>query len=660
MRPRYALASIVAVSFLSVNVFDALAQIRPGSVGLGITLGASKYYGEFTDDLFGVAGEGALTYTPWKYLTVGAGLSLSELQWRITPEKLSRYPAYFGPGATIGDRYPGTLSTIERRSATRATTYEVTLAFNILPDERVVPSVGVGAGLMTWSPTNATEHSALPNNAMQRYERLVGVIPVFAGVQWFLSEDISLTGKGVYRFPFTPYLDDMTVVGGPYDSYATISAGITFHLLGDRDPDKDGLDNADEERYGTNPRSADSDNDALSDFEEVRVHGSNPLMIDTDGDNLTDFEEVRYHDSSPIKRDTDGDGVTDDLEIANSGNPRMPDTDGDGLSDYDELYVHRTKLNVRDSDDDGLDDGDEVRLHGTNPLKPDTDGDGLVDGEEVVDHRTNPLVADTDNDGLSDGAEVLIYRTNPTMADTDNDRLLDGEEVIRYKTSPLFADTDRDGLSDADELSCRYQTNPLLPDTDHDGVIDSKDKTPSEKCAGCGGGGIPPYESGSEPPPAPSVPAEPATPPTMTPPPATKPAKKFSKDIRFKLNSDEFDFDQPETTRNLQELLSYLQESCDDLQVMVEGHASSEGPADRNRELSDLRARRVQAWLIEQGVPPSKIRGAVGYGSSLPRVKEPSPAAARRMNREQLESIRRLNRRIEIAVMRDCPIDNKG
>lgn len=114
------------------------------------------------------------------------------------------------------------------------------------------------------------------------------------------------------------------------------------------------------------------------------------------------------------------------------------------------------------------------------------------------------------------------------------------------------------------------------------------------------------------------------------------------------------DLTQPETERNLGELLDYLEESCEELQVMIEGHASSEGPAARNLDLSQQRAQAVADWLIDQGVDPSKIRGAVGYGSAQPRIREPLPSVAKTMSKEQLEAVRKQNRRIEIAVMRDC------
>src|SRR5690606_35151252 len=95
---------------------------------------------------------------------------------------------------------------------------------------------------------------------------------------------------------------------------------------------------------------------------------------DTDNDGLTDHDEIRYHDTNPALADTDRDGILDGVEVNLYGtNPLRDDTDGDGMKD-----------------------GAELRL-GTDPRTPDTDRDGLVDGEELV-FGTDPLNADTDGD----------------------------------------------------------------------------------------------------------------------------------------------------------------------------------------------------------------------------------------------------------------------
>lgn len=632
----------------------AIAQVREQGIHVGLSGGAVKYFGEFTDDLFGVTGEFQAMYTPWKYLSIGAGVSLSDIQWRVTRATIDRFPDYFGPGAQIGDLYPGSMATIEDRNATRATAYELLVNVNLLPDSPIMPYVGVGIGSLSWSPTNADEHTNLPNNDAGIYQRSATVIPILAGVNWHLSDDISIYTRATYRYTQTPYLDDIKGPSGENDNFVTFTAGLQLHVLGIRDTDRDGVPDDEELRSGADPYKADSDGDGLGDLDEIRLHGSDPKKTDTDSDNLSDFEEVMYANSSPLKRDTDGDGVTDEVEFARGSNPRTVDSDTDGLVDFDEILVHRTNPAAADTDADGVTDQPEVTLHGTNPIKPDTDGDGLTDGEEVIEHRTNPLLADTDRDQLTDGEEVLYLRTDPIRFDTDNDGVTDGDEVRKFKTDPRLTDTDHDGLGDAQETDCRSRTSAIDPDTDGDGIIDSKDPSPGYRSGSCGDAGSAPCKDCGANVPKPQR-VEPSSPkPTPTPPPATTAKRRFTKDIRFQFDSDAMDLSQPETEQNLGELLSYMEESCEDLQVMIEGHASGEGPAGRNLELSQLRAQTVMEWLLNQGISPSKIRGAVGYGSTQPRVQEPAPAAAKRMTKDQLEEIRRQNRRIEIAVLRDC------
>ncbi|MDK2891184.1 MAG: hypothetical protein PWR21_1816, partial [Methanoculleus sp.] len=123
--------------------------------------------------------------------------------------------------------------------------------------------------------------------------------------------------------------------------------------------------------------------------------------IDTDGDGIPDWLEVagwwdgfgnRYF-TDPYSADSDGDGLTDGEEAGQMvlvngkiyfilvSDPNSVDGDGDGISDALELDEFGTDPLARDSDHDGLTDAYELD-NGTNPNNPDSDGDGWVDGKD--------------------------------------------------------------------------------------------------------------------------------------------------------------------------------------------------------------------------------------------------------------------------------------
>jgi len=184
-----------------------------------------------------------------------------------------------------------------------------------------------------------------------------------------------------------------------------------------------------------------------------------PADIDTDGDGLSDADEAIYS-TDPDKYDTDGDGFGDNFEVVNGSdplNPNGPDGPNPGL----------------DTDGDLLSDEQEAEI-GTDPTKPDTDGDGLTDFGEVgfepgSSTGTDPLQFDTDDDRLSNGFEVKEFGTDPTLADSDEDGLGDGDELEIHQTDALNPDSDGDGFSDGDEIDAG--TDPLDPG-DFPGAVD--------------------------------------------------------------------------------------------------------------------------------------------------------------------------------------------
>jgi len=133
-------------------------------------------------------------------------------------------------------------------------------------------------------------------------------------------------------------------------------------------------------------------------------------FVDSDGDGLFDNEEQRgwrvsielmdgtiYSrevTSSPLLADTDNDGLTDKQELALHSDPRDRDTDDDELPDAYEFNAVFTEPLQQDTDKDGLSDGLEVGFFRTSPLLDDTDGDQIPDSEEIILANRNALIAD--------------------------------------------------------------------------------------------------------------------------------------------------------------------------------------------------------------------------------------------------------------------------
>jgi hypothetical protein len=80
------------------------------------------------------------------------------------------------------------------------------------------------------------------------------------------------------------------------------------------DSDGDGLSDADEEKYGTDPDNPDTDGDGISDGDEV--HGNACYIAPKD-------TSICYT-TNPKSKDTDGDGIDDNVELKNGTDPTDP------------------------------------------------------------------------------------------------------------------------------------------------------------------------------------------------------------------------------------------------------------------------------------------------------------------------------------------------
>jgi subtilisin family serine protease/uncharacterized membrane protein YgcG len=143
------------------------------------------------------------------------------------------------------------------------------------------------------------------------------------------------------------------------------------------DTDLDGLDDAAElEVHGTNPTDPDSDDDGANDGWEV-VAGLDPLDAidgsgDLDGDGLVNAREFQYT-TDPRLPDTDHDGLRDRDEIDGHGtDPLAEDSDGDRMRDGWEvahgLDARAAGDAAQDADRDSASNRDEY-FAGTDPRR---------------------------------------------------------------------------------------------------------------------------------------------------------------------------------------------------------------------------------------------------------------------------------------------------
>ncbi|MCB0749843.1 MAG: OmpA family protein [Ignavibacteriae bacterium] len=293
-------------------------------------------------------------------------------------------------------------------------------------NSKVVNPYGfAGFGYMKWKVDNKPNQNqyASPYSGVKEdgYEWHA---PVGLGMEIKLSNSLLLDLSGGYTFTFTDDLEYFNTVDSPLDGsndgYWNAGIGLVFTgESGSSDSDIDGLTLDQEESLGTNPD-----------------------LPDTDGDGLIDGLEFNQYKTDPLKTDSDNDGLSDNDEVKNyTTNPNLADTDKDGISDGDEVLKYKTDPLRVDSDFDGINDNDEIQITKTNPSKSDTDGDGLKDGDERDKYKTSPTLTDTDEDSIPDGDEILKYNTNPNKKDTDGGTTDDYTEISRG-TNPLNPEDD--------------------------------------------------------------------------------------------------------------------------------------------------------------------------------------------------------------------------
>jgi hypothetical protein len=143
----------------------------------------------------------------------------------------------------------------------------------------------------------------------------------------------------------------------------------------------------------------------------------NNFALDSDEDGLSDEDEINLHFTDPTLFDSDQDGLSDGKEVLETGsNPNLTDTDADGMPDgFEDQYSLLILQNDSDGDkdSDGLSNLLEFQT-GTNPANADTDGDGLNDSVDAMPLTPSsiPALSGVPDEQIEQGVE---YSFTPTL-----------------------------------------------------------------------------------------------------------------------------------------------------------------------------------------------------------------------------------------------------
>ena len=367
----------------------------------------------FSHSLIGTAGGGiTIGKTDYKDVKIGINGLLSA--------------SYFFPATDeniLGLRLQGGLSSVKGQDVLKSPSFfstdvlslSASLLYSYAVSQDFLPYVGVGLSYLSFSPKDENGQSLI-NSRRGIYDKSTFGFNTEAGINIPVNEQISIQINSALHFIFSDYLDDVAL-GKNKDFYSTISLGISYAFLSDRDSDGDGIPDADDRC----PQEAE-------DYDGFQDQDGCP-DLDNDGDGIPDLKDKCPNEAEDYDGFQDQDGCPD------------LDNDGDGILDKDDKCPNEAEDFDGYQDDDGCPDLDN-------------DGDGIPDKDDKCPDQAETVNGYQDDDGCPDS---LPQENNEVEKNKASDNFnLSGDDIFY----PNRAEIKPGAYKQLDEIVAQLKKSP--------------------------------------------------------------------------------------------------------------------------------------------------------------------------------------------------------
>jgi outer membrane protein OmpA-like peptidoglycan-associated protein len=320
--------------------------------------------------------------------TSGGGITIGQTDYKNIKLGINGLlsAAYFFPAMDqniIGIRLMGGLSNVKGKDiqkilyapdgtklrpdifSTDVVNLSASLLYSYAFTQSFLPYVGVGLSYYFFNPKDENGQ-LLYNNRNNIYDKKTLGFDTEVGISIPVSKQISLELNSALHFLFTDYIDDIAA-GKNKDFFSSVSLGISYAFISNRDSDGDGIIDRDD-HCPEEPEDYDGfqDDDGCPD-------------LDNDGDGIPDTKDLCPNEAE------DYDGFQD-----NDGCPDL-DNDGDGILDKNDKCPNEPEDFDGFQDDDGCPDLDN-------------DNDGIPDKNDKCPDQPETINGYQDDDGCPDVA----------------------------------------------------------------------------------------------------------------------------------------------------------------------------------------------------------------------------------------------------------------